>query len=90
MKTANGGAQLHLSPDTAYTLLMTLREWRNQRTPVDYYIQHRYNNPEYRAQIERNNPMTGLKNHEAFLEFKRKSLIDRLARIEAVITQLED
>jgi hypothetical protein len=52
---------------------MTLREWRNQRTPVDDYIQHRYNN-----------------HHEAFLEFKRKSLTDRLARIEAVITQLED
>ena len=73
MRAANGGAQLHLSPDTAYTLLMTLREWRNQRTPVDDYIQHRYNN-----------------HHKAFLEFKRKSLTDRLARIEAVITQLED
>jgi len=89
MRAANGGAQLHLSPDTAYTLLMTLREWRNQRTPVEDYVQHRYNNPEYRAEMERKNP-TGLKHHEAFLEFKRKSLIDRLARIEAVITQLED
>jgi hypothetical protein len=89
MRAANGGAQLHLSPDTAYTLLMTLREWRNQRTPVNDYVQHRYNNPEYRAEIERKNP-TGLKHHDAFLEFKRKSLTDRLARIEAVITQLED
>jgi hypothetical protein len=89
MRAANGGAQLHLSPDTAYTLLMTLREWRNQRTPVEDYVQHRYNNPEYRAEMERKNP-TGLKHHEAFLEFKRKSLTDRLARIEAVITQLED
>ena len=89
MRAANGGAQLHLSPDTAYTLLTTLREWRNQRTPVEDYVQHRYNNPEYRAEMERKNP-TGLKHHEAFLEFKRKSLTDRLARIEAVITQLED
>jgi len=89
MRTANGGAQLHLSPDTAYTLLMTLREWRNARTPVNDYLEHRYNRPEYRAEIERKNP-TGLKHHEAFLEFKRKSLTDRLALIEAVITQLED
>lgn len=89
MRTANGGAQLHLSPDTAYTLLMTLREWRNHRMPIDDYIQHRYNNPEYRAEMERKNP-TGLKHHEAFLEFKRKSITDRLARIEAVIAQLED
>ena len=89
MKTANGGATLNLSPDTAYTLLMTLREWRNVRTPVEDYLTNRYNNPEYRAEIERNNP-TGLRHHEAFLEFKRKSLTERLARIDAVITQLEE
>jgi hypothetical protein len=89
MKTANGGATLNLSPDTAYTLLMTLREWRNHRTPIDDYLTNRYNSPEYRAEIERNNP-TGLRHHEAFLEFKRKSLTERLARIDAVITQLEE
>ena len=89
MKTAHGGATLNLSPDTAYTLLMTLREWRNVRLSINDYIADRYDNPEYRAEIERNNP-TGLRHHEAFLEFKRKSLTERLARIEAVITQLED
>lgn len=89
MRTANGGATLNLSGDTAYTLLMTLREWRNQRTPIDEYLQQRYNNPEYLAEMVRKNP-TGLTHHDAFLAFKRKSLADRLARIEAVITQLED
>ena len=74
MKTAEG-VKLNLSPATAYTLHNILTEWINERTPVEDYINSRYNG----------------RNHEfPFLEFKRATLTERISRMRAVIEQLED
>jgi hypothetical protein len=66
---------LNLTPDTAYTLLTILREWRNVRTPLDGYMQDRYGDADL---------------PEGWYAFKAKVLADQMARIDAVITQLED
>jgi hypothetical protein len=66
---------LNLTPDTAYTLLTILREWRNVRTPLDGYMQDRYGD----AALP-----------EGWYAFKTRVVADQMARIDAVITQLED
>ena len=68
MKTLNGGATLDLSPPCAGTLTQILIEWRNQRVPLDEYMERRYaSHPEGWRGAKRMSLLLRIKHVEAVL-----------------------